>query len=170
MIAELVTAANSLKIAGQIAIGLMNLKTTTEVQAKAIELNQLILSAQTELFAANAAQTSLIDEVRELKGEIARMKNWEAEKQRYELAAPFPGCMVYALKRSMSNGQPPHYLCTNCYQKGQPSILQARGQSGPVALRFAAYCCPNPNCKSEAVTRYTNVTAPQYFEDIKPAQ
>ena len=56
MLAEILAAANSLRTAGQIAAGLINLKTTIEVQAKAIELNQLILSAQTDLFAANAAQ------------------------------------------------------------------------------------------------------------------
>jgi len=167
MLAEMIAAANSLKAAGQIAIGLINVKATTEVQAKAIELNQLILAAQGDLFAANAAQSALIDELRELKQQIVRMKHWETEKQRYELAAPFPGCMVYALKRSMSGGQTPHYLCASCYQKGQPSILQGK-EGRPMKVggfACAAYTCQI--CGSEAVTQYTNVTAPQYFEDIQ---
>ena len=168
MLTELMTAASSLATAGKIAMGLINLETTTQVQAKAIELNQLILAAQTELFAANATQTALIDEIRELKDQVVRMKRWEAEKERYELAAPFPGCMVYALKLSMSNGQTPHYLCTNCYQQGKPSILQGK-ESRPMkgmGIACASYNCPI--CGLEAVTQWSNVTAPMYFEDIKP--
>lgn len=124
MYAELMSAAASLRVAGQIANGLINLKTTTEVQAKAIELNGLILNAQSDLFAANASQTALVQEVGELKDQIIRMKDWEAQKQRYQLAAPYPGCLVYALKKTMSGGEPPHYICTNCYESSKRSILQ----------------------------------------------
>jgi hypothetical protein len=168
MLAELVAATESLKAAGQIAVGLIDLKTTTEVQAKAIELNQKILAAQNDLFAANAAQAALIERVRELEREVARMKHWDTQKQRYKLAAPFSGCMVYALQKSMSNGEPPHYLCAACYQNGKPSILQGKtvGAAG-ISLRNAFYQCAT--CKSEAITRWTNIPTPQYFEDIQSA-
>lgn len=168
MYAEIVSAATSLRAAGQIAKALIDLKTMTEVQAKAIELNGLILDAQSDLLTANAAQATLVEENRELKSEIARMKNWEAEKQRYKLIAPFPGCMVYALKKSMSAGETAHYLCAACYKKGQPSILQ--GREGRVMKGVgkgnAAFVCDV--CGSAAEVNGPWVPTPQYFEDIVP--
>ncbi|MDB6157768.1 MAG: hypothetical protein JWO04_1474 [Gammaproteobacteria bacterium] len=163
-------AVSSLKVAGDIARGLISLKTMTEVQSKAIELNQQILDAQHQIFAANAAQTTLVERIRELESQVSRMKDWDAQKQRYKLAAPFPGCMVYALLKPMSEGQPPHYLCTSCFQKGEPSILQGReGRHSKDGWAYAMYCCPNSNCRSEAKTGSVSVVAPQYFEDIQPS-
>lgn len=168
MIGELVAATTGLRAISDMVVGLQNLKTTAEVHAKAIELNQKILSVQQELFAAHMKETALVEQVGELKGEIARMKNWDAEKQRYELAAPFPGCMVYALKKSVGEGKTPHYLCPGCYQKGQPSILQ--GREGRVTKGAgksnAAFICDV--CGSAAETNSPWVPTPQYFEDIVP--
>lgn len=123
-------AVTSLRIAGDIAKGLVSLHTMAEVQSKAIELNQQIIDAQQQIFTANAAQTALVERVRDLEGQIARMEDWDAQKQRYKLAAPFAGCMVYALQKSMSDGEPPHYLCTSCFQKAQRSILQGKEAGG----------------------------------------
>ena len=168
MLTELVAAANGIKVAGRVVAGMINVKSTSEVQAKAIELNQLILAAQSDLLAANLTQTTLVEQVCDLEDQIARMKAWEAQKKRYELAAPFPGCMVYALKRSMANGQTPHYLCTSCYQKGQPSILQDKEgrhhpKEGPIMCSY--YCS---HCGSQAFTQWLDVSAPEYFADIVP--
>ena len=168
---SIAAAVSSLKGASDIAKGLLSLHTMAEVQSKAIELNQAIIDAQHQIFAANAAQSALAERVRQLEGEIARMKDWDAQKERYKLAAPYPGCMVYAPQKSMSNGEPAHYICAACYQKGQRSILQGvegrpRKEGGRL---MGSYNCPNPTCKSEAFTGYMDAPAPQYFEDIKPA-
>jgi len=161
---SITAAVGSLKAAGEIAKGLINLKTTTDVQAKAIELNQKIIDAQHQIFAANAAQSNLVEQIRELESQMTRMIDWAAQKQRYKLAAPFIGCMVYALQKSMSEGETPHYLCTSCFQKGQPSILQGKEGRQGLGIRAVYYC---PVCKSEAMTGWNNVSPPQYFEDIK---
>jgi hypothetical protein len=159
---SITAAVGSLKAAGDIAKGLISLKTTTEVQTKAIELNEKIIDAQHQIFAANAAQSNLLERIRDLESQLARLHDWDSQKQRYKLAAPFVGCMVYALQKSMSDGETAHYLCTACFQKGQPSILQAK-EAG--SMRNSYYCCPV--CKSEASSQYRNVTPPGYFEDIK---
>jgi len=167
-ISSIAAAVNSLKVAGDIAKGLISLNTMAEVQSKAIELNQKIIDAQHRIFEANATQSELVERVRELEGQIARMKDWDAQKQRYKLAAPFPSCMVFALQKSMSDGQPAHYLCAACFHKGQPSILQGREGRMPKegGRIYAAYVCPT--CKSEAFTKWMNVTPPEYFEDVRP--
>jgi hypothetical protein len=163
---SITAAVSSLKVAGDIAKGLISLKTASEVQAKAIELNGAIIDAQHQIFAANAAQSALLERVRELEGQLARMQNWDTQKKRYKLAAPFPGCMVYALQKTSSDGEPAHYLCASCYQKGQAAILQGRETNGP-GRSTAVYLCFT--CKSEAKTEWGNVTPPQFFEDIKQA-
>jgi hypothetical protein len=106
-IGSIAAAVNSLRTAGDIAKGLISLNTMTEVQSMAIELNQKIIEAQHQIFAANAAQTALVERIRDLEGHIARMKDWDAQKQRYQLVTPYSGIPVYALKKSMSEGEGP---------------------------------------------------------------
>ena len=159
---QITSAVSSLKVAGDIAVGLINLKTMAEVQSKAIELNQKIIAAQHDIFAANAAQTALIERVRELEKQIAEMKAWEGQKQRYKLAIPSSGATVYALRKSMSNGEPPHYLCTNCFQAGKPSILQnLKDKEGWHVLVCA-------NCKAIVRTPYRGSSPAKYAEEITP--
>lgn len=78
-------AVTGLKTAADIAIGFSKLNTMAEVQGKAIELQQVILSAQSGALAAQSAQFSLVDRIRELEREVAEVKAWEAQKQRYAL-------------------------------------------------------------------------------------
>jgi Zn finger protein HypA/HybF involved in hydrogenase expression len=159
-IGSITAAVGSLRAAGEIAVGLINLKTMAEVQTKAIELNGKILAAQHELFAANAAQAAFIERIRELEKQITDMKAWETEKQRYKLASPVGGSIVYALQKSMSDGEPAHYICANCYQDGKKSILQnSFGHS------WTTFVCPV--CKSEATTGYSGHVRPNYAEELK---
>jgi hypothetical protein len=159
------TALTSVRGLTDIARGLKSLENLSEVQAVAVELNEQIINIQQQLFEANSAMSEKGEHIRELEGQIARMNAWQAQKLRYKLAAPFPACMVYALQKSMADGEPAHYLCAACYQTGQPSILLGRETHGP-GRATAVYQCPA--CKSEAKTQWGNVTAPQYFEDITP--
>jgi hypothetical protein len=73
---------------------------------------------------AHAEQFTMVQRIRDLEQEIARIKAWEAEKQRYQLIAPWPGCFVYALKETSKGTEPPHWICEHCYQDGRKSILQ----------------------------------------------
>jgi hypothetical protein len=155
-------AVTSLRVASDIAKGLISLHTMTEVQSKAIELNQAIIDAQHRIFEANASQTALIDRIRELEGQVARMKDWDAQKQRYKLKHPQNGGLVYALQKAMSNSEPPHYICTSCFERGERSILQ---EVLPKKDEYsAAWGCSR--CKALAPTGYRNVPEPQYAEEI----
>jgi hypothetical protein len=157
---------SSLNTAKEIAKGMVNLHTATEIQAATIDLNGKIIDAQQQLFSVNQAQTAQAERIRELEGQIAAMKDWDAQKQRYKLAAPSSGGMVYALQKSMSDGEPPHYLCAACFKKGQPSILQGKEGRNTKAEGWLGGCYQCPTCKSEAMTGYNDVPAPQYYEDI----
>jgi hypothetical protein len=153
-------AIGGLKTAFDIATGISKLNTMAEVNAKAIELQQIILSAQTSAFAANSEQFAMIQRIRDLEDELARVKAWETERQRYKLVSPFSGAMVYAVQKAMSNGEPAHYLCTNCYRSGKASILQnTQNIEG-----WTSFLCPI--CKSEARTHWRGGVPAKYAEDV----
>jgi len=139
---------SGLKVAGDMAKGLLELKSITDVQGKVIELQSAILSAQGSAMSANAEHFSLAEEIRSLKAEIASMKAWEAEKQRYKLYSPFSGALVYALKEPVANGEPPHWICTSCYERGKKSILNQSGDKGELTR------CNCPVCRSQVQTPY----------------
>ena len=132
-----------LKTASDIAKGFLELKSITDVQGKVIELQSAILSAQSSALAANSDQAAMVEQIRTLKEEIASVKAWETQKQRYKLAPPWDGSVIYALKESMANSEPPHWICTSCYENGKKSILnQIQGKDG-------WYMVTCPVCKSQ---------------------
>lgn len=152
-------AITGLKTAGDIAKGFLELKSISDVQGKVIELQSAILSAQSSALAAQGEQSSLVQRIRDLEEEITNVKAWETQKQRYKLASPFDGSMTYALQKSMSDGEPPHYICTNCYQAGKRSILQNRRTP-----HFTVFTCPI--CKADAPTQHTGSASPKYAEEL----
>jgi Zn finger protein HypA/HybF involved in hydrogenase expression len=159
-ISSIAGAVGAIKGAADIAKGLLSIHTTTEIQAKVIELNQVLIDAQHQIFAANTAQSAMVERVRQLEGQIAAMENWNAEKQRYQLASPHTGAMVQALKKAMSNGEIAHYLCANCFQRGRKSVLSIGNDKD----RWTFWGCPE--CKSKALTGYAGADTAKYAEDI----
>lgn len=146
----------SLKFAGDIAKGLLELKSLTDVQGKVIELQSAILSAQSNALSANADQSAMVDEIRTLKEEIASVKAWESQKQRYKLSTPWGGGVAYALKEAMANGEPPHLICTKCYEDNRKSILNPISND----RGFLSYGCPI--CKSQIPTNCRGGAKPEY--------
>lgn len=131
-------------------------KTEAEVNAKAIELQQVIQSLFSSLAEAQEAKTNIEQEHRKLKDEVIRLKNFGADMERYKLTALESGGVVYALKQSMGKGEPAHYLCTNCYQATEKRILNCiQGRD-----RWFEFTCPG--CQTAIPTRYHNATAPEY--------
>lgn len=147
----------SLRLAGDIAKGILQLNTLSEVQGKVIELQSAILAAQSGALESNAAQSAVVDEIRALKEEIARIKAWESQKQRYQLTSFGEGpAVMYALKKSMSESEPPHWICTKCYEDGKRMILQPRKDKNG----FIVIACPS--CNSVIHTRLRGIGPAEY--------
>lgn len=145
-----------LKTASDIAKGFLELKSIADVQGKVIELQSAILTAQSSALAANSDQAAMVEQIRTLKEEIASVKAWETQKQRYKLTPPWGGAVVYALKESMANGEPPHWICTSCYENGKKSILN---QIQSKEHWFLLVC---PVCKSQIQSPWRNAASPEY--------
>lgn len=81
------------------------------------------------------------------------MKDWSSERERYQLTATAPsdGSMVYMLKPAMRGTEPPHWLCTRCFDDGKKAILQKQKSDGS----FSIYGCPS--CKATLSTHWRRV-------------
>ena len=126
---------------------MVGLRDSAKLLEATVEFNQHILSVQGALLAAQSEQTTLIERVRALEKEIADLKAWEAEKQRYELKEVAPRKFAYLLKPDAQAAEPPHWICASCYQKGQKSILQGE----PFFGGGWTHSCPL--CKAQFFTK-----------------
>lgn len=139
-IAAIGGALGSIKAAGDIANAMLKLHDAKALQEKTIELNRIILSAQQAAIAANGAQSELIARIGQLEKEIADLKNWEADKARYQLTDMGGGVVALAIKEAMRNGEAFHRICANCAASGKKSYLQPQVQ-GPYYDRYKCQGC-----------------------------
>ena len=132
--AEVYAGISALKSAFDIAKGLKDIDNAARRNSAVIELQEKILSAQSE-------QASLIDTVSQLKNRVAQLEAWDADKQRYTLTDFGSGLLAYALKDSVANGEPPHYLCAQCYNDKIKSILQTETRNPGRCHVLACHRC-----------------------------
>jgi hypothetical protein len=120
MVAEVFAGISGFKAMLDIVKSFKDMNDAAARQGIAIELREQILSTQ-------EAQAALIEQVRDLKGKLIAFEKWDAEKERYKLYQVAIGSITYALKKESANGEPPHWLCTDCYENRKKSILNAAG-------------------------------------------
>jgi hypothetical protein len=125
---------------------------TIEAQEKIMELRQAALEIQEQ-------NLILRKRVRELEDQLKATDNWEDEKTRYSLISLYNGpSQVYALKKSESNGEAPHFLCTNCFESRTKAILNPMKKD-----RNQLLVCPK--CKSTTDTGFSSIGQAAYAED-----
>ena len=127
MIAEIGASIGGLKAALDIAKGLNALSDAVALNDAKIALQGAIIEAQSSLLAAQEAQTTNLKRIDELEQKIVRLKDWSGERQRYDLTAIDRGAFAYMPKPGMEDGKPAHWLCANCFEQGQKSLLQFKG-------------------------------------------
>ena len=133
MMAEVYGGLAGLKVAFDLVKGLKDINDATIRNATLMELQGRILEAQQE-------QSTLLQHLTELKDELKGLRDWEAEKQRYQLKELPPGILVYALKEQFMAEEPSHSLCPTCYQKGKKSLLHSN-EPGNGIHRLTCYEC-----------------------------
>lgn len=138
-------ATASLKVAFDIGKGLVEMRRDWDIQDKINEMNRALSEAYDQVLSAKREQAAMLDENESLKTEIARLKAWDSERQRYELKprSPHnPGALAYRLKEDCGDSEQQHWLCPTCFDDGRKSILQER--QGPRRTIIAS--CPR--CKT----------------------
>jgi hypothetical protein len=122
-IPSITAAISGLKTAADIAKAMKGLHDLADVQVKVADIQSALLDAQSSALAAQGEQFTLMQKMRDLEEEVARVKAWDETKQRYQLIAPWEGCHVYALKEASKGTEPPHWICPHCYEDDRKSIL-----------------------------------------------
>lgn len=123
MVAEVFGGIAALKSAFDLARGLKDIDDATRRNAAIIELQQKILDAQ-------QSQSELAEKANALEQEVQHLKNWEADKARYQLKEIAIGVVAFAIRDEARAGEPFHLICANCCAGGRKSYLQqpVRGQ------------------------------------------
>lgn len=93
-------------------------------KAEAIsQLYDSVLDIQQQLLTAQSREYELLSRCRALEEEIAHAKDWQAEAVRYVLRS-VDGGVVRQQKANDASGNPPHWLCANCFEDQRKSYLQ----------------------------------------------
>ena len=145
MVPEIVTAIATVKSMSDITSLLIKAKVDTATTEKAIELQSSIISLQTALLAIQAQNQDLLRSKNELEQRLVEIESWNAQAENYKLHEITSGVFVMASQPNKNDTTPPHWLCANCYQKKQKSILQFKSHP-PNGVH---YLCPN--CKNEII-------------------
>lgn len=120
-VASLLSSISALK---NIAAAMFGLRDAAAFQSKQIEFQAKLLDANNAAFRAHEVRSSLLERIRELETELAKVKAWECEKQRYELKHLGWGAFAYMLKPSARGTEPPHRICTDCFEHDHKAIVQ----------------------------------------------
>ena len=148
MIAEINAGLSGLKAAKDMIQALHGIQSAVAINDVKFALQGHLLEAQQGLFAAQEAQSAAAKRITELEQQIVQLKDWEGEKQRYELKDTGQGSLAYALKEVVEGGEPEHWLCPACYQQGKKSIM--KHETIPEGRARTLVCHP---CGLDIVTR-----------------
>jgi hypothetical protein len=133
MVGEVFAGVGALKTAWDIAKNLKDISDATQRNAVAIELQEKILTAQ-------QAQSELLAQISQLEKELAALKDWKADRERYQLVELGPGVVAFRVRDDRRNGEPLHYICADCAAQERKAYLQ-RQLTGPDLERYRCGAC-----------------------------
>jgi ribosomal protein S6 len=133
--------ASGMKTAADITKALIDLKVTGEVQAKIVELQSIIMSAQSSALEAQQEQFGFQRRIEDLENEINRLKEIGEEKINYEIKQVDPGCFAYMLKLEFRKNELPMWFCIPCFDNGYKRVLQSTGENSSSRLRYTCTSC-----------------------------
>ena len=140
-IAEIASGLTSIKAARDILQGLDAAKTQLALDEATRKLREHITNAQEGLLSAQEAEFASTKRIAELEEQIVQFENWTAQKKRYELQDTGQGTLAYRLKEGMEEGEPPHWICPNCYENGKRSILKSEHISAGRTEHLVCHPC-----------------------------
>ena len=123
----------------------------SEAVKLAADLRDVAIEALDSKMRAQEALSQLQARNRELEEEVLRIADWELEKVRYKLKTVSPGTTTYVLDAVREGGEPPHWICTNCYQDSRKSILQYAGREQNAQPMASVWVCPR--CTGKILVR-----------------
>lgn len=150
MVGEAFTALAAIKSASEATKAIFDLRDASIVQAKAIELQKLILDAQEATLRAREREDALVARVRDLEEEVRELRAWNTKADEYRLVEIDNGAFAYLRKPEARGSEPVVWFCAQCFEKHHRSILQNRGRTKDRGSTI--YGCSN--CHSEVVVSW----------------
>src|SRR5208283_362659 len=80
-----------------VAESMVSLRDEAVIMGKIGEINSKLIDAQNGIFVVNEERSELVQAVSNLEKEIADLKAWNVEKQRYQLVLLAPNVVAYQL-------------------------------------------------------------------------
>lgn len=87
------------------------------VRVKVEELLNAVIPLQTHIITLQTMNSASITEKENLEKKLKEIEDWNKEASRYELKELASGVYVFGIKITAKSSEPPHYLCTKCYQE-----------------------------------------------------
>jgi rubredoxin len=137
-VAEISAGITSVRAAYDLAKAMVASRDAKLIAGKADELRLHLGDAIGKFLEAQQAQMAQLEQMQALKEEVAKFRNWDNEKSKYELKGVGQGVFAYMPKPEARDEQPPHWLCPTCFAKGQKAFFQA---SGARVQRAMVYRC-----------------------------
>jgi uncharacterized protein YcgI (DUF1989 family) len=148
-VADFAALFSSLQVITNLTKFMIDARDASVIRAKAIELQREIIATQQGAIAANLSHSAMLDRVRQLEKEVADLKAWDAEREKYKLTkmSQCTDVLGYALKEQRDPTEPVHFLCANCFEGRIKSILQREKRFGRNEVLFC------PRCRTELFTQ-----------------
>ena len=112
------TAISSTKAAVGLLKEIISLNKNSEIKQKIIELQNVMLELQ-------AGMLEMQEEYQKNNAENEPVNDWEKVIKAYELEQVSNGVFLYGSKGEKNK----HYICPNCYEERQKSIIQKQGDT-----------------------------------------
>jgi len=143
MIEYIPLAISSLNAAKDIASGLLHLRDFDKITSATMELKGHLVQTYDHIISEKERVLVLQSQISELKKECVRLKDWSAEKEKYECRQIAHGVFVQIDKTCQGNFEQAHKLCCNCFNKTIKATLQQSTEFKPHVGRIKTLTCPN---------------------------
>jgi hypothetical protein len=144
------TVISHAKAATDIVKGLVSLKTSSEVNSKAIELQTIILDLQSSLSLFQQIHFEEIEKRQNAENKIKEIEDWKQTASQYEFKKlGINGVNIFVKKPFFNSYEKDTYICPNCYNKKTESFLQPNNHSKYSHNVF----CHNCNLKLEIIEK-----------------
>ena len=150
MIVEITAAWSALNTAIKAANAAFKTVEDVKVKEAVADIQNSLIDLQSKLLAAQSQYEALAEVKRQLEQKIMEYEKWDSDAARYELTEIAEGIFVYVLKKDHALGEPIHWICPNCFQKRQKSILTKPG------VGYRNYKCHN--CQFQVVPKALDTT------------
>lgn len=112
-----------------------------EINLKYTEFIHKINSLYSIVLGLYDQNSKLIQEKTDIEKKLMRFEQWEQEKAKYTLYEIVPEVFVYAYNKNDKNIEPMHYLCANCMNKGNKSILNLSVEHRDGSKNYYCHSC-----------------------------